>query len=1487
MRKFSRSIALLLCIVMVLGMLPATIFAAGGNNTPAFTLTTEDDIDFTNPDDASKFTILNKNSSAIQEGVGLKMITTTDAFEDCNGQVTPGEPADAVKVPVDGDWTATLKFDFSRGFAANGYYQFFGFYAAQGDDFQNLAGIRGGDGAMQNFLRVDGTITADSPDLNSTPGLVSVGTYWYRIVKAGTTYTCYRSADGEKFTEMFSYTDTGIEADSIIIDAYTGMTAGFTFTLKSLFFGETDPEGSEPPVDGSPLAGLEIPDADEIRGNITLVDEFNGETVTWTSSNPAVITDEAANGKAAGVVTRGKTDQEVTLTASAGGETKEIKVTVKAAPKEITEDNYAGYLFAHFIGERTADQEQIYFAVSEDGRHFTDMNDGEPVIRSTVGEMGLRDPYMYRSPEGDRFFIVATDLSIYHRGGWKINAQGYYDPSTTGSHYLVVYESTDLVDWGEPKWIKVAPENAGMAWAPEMIYHEESGQYIIFFASSIMDPETKYKAKPNAIYYVATRDFVNFSEPELLIDNQTDGVEEGGKPREIIDATIIKIGDWYYCAAKDGDNAEANGGIRVMKTQDLLDYTSWEKVYDLDELNLDLEGLTGLKNGRIDNSTLEGPEFFRFNKKDWADPDVPEYGLFADQYATGSGYLPIITTDVEDVNNSKNSWKILRPGEYSFDKLTKRHGTIVNLTQEELNRVKEAYANTSKLDGLEIPNADEIRGNITLVDEFNGEKITWTSSNPAVITDEAADGKAAGVVTRGKTDQKVTLTASAGGETKEIVVTVKAAPEEITEADYAGYLFAHFIGEGTEDQEQIYFAVSEDGRHFTDMNDGQPVIKSTVGEEGLRDPYMYRSPEGDRFFIVATDLSIYHRGGWKINEQGYYDPSTTGSHYLVVYESTDLVDWGEPKWIKVAPENAGMAWAPEMIYHEESGQYIIFFASSIMDPETKYKAKPNAIYYVATRDFVNFSEPELLIDNQTDGVEEGGKPREIIDATIIKIGDWYYCAAKDGDNAEANGGIRVMKTQDLLDYTSWEKVYDLDELNLDLTGLTGLKNGKIDNSTLEGPELFRFNKKDWANPNVPEYGLFADQYATGSGYLPIITTDLEDVDNSKNSWKILRPGEYSFDMLKKRHGTIVNLTQEELARVKEAYANSEQYLADKEAKKIANTLTIANSWNITEDIDLVTEKDGATITWTSSNPDVITINGSKAEVTRGASDQWVNLTATVKLGEGTATKSIRVRVLKADTGVHTITLDPNGGSVSETAIEVEHGKTASLPTPYRAGRYRFLGWFDKDGKQYTASTPITEDVTLTARWKYTGGGSHVDPVEPSKPVEPAEPAKPDTDFVDVKAGDWYEEAVSYVAENGLMTGVGNGKFNPDGAVTRAMVWTVLARMAGENTEGGSTWYAKAQAWAMETGVSDGTNPMGSITREQLATMLYRYEGSPAVSGSLNAYPDANQVSDWAVDAMIWATEEGIINGINGYLKPQDGATRAQLATMLMRWREQA
>lgn len=436
------------------------------------------------------------------------------------------------------------------------------------------------------------------------------------------------------------------------------------------------------------------------------------------------------------------------------------------------------------------------------------------------------------------------------------------------------------------------------------------------------------------------------------------------------------------------------------------------------------------------------------------------------------------------------------------------------------------------LDLIEIPYINEIRGNIDLPLDIDGTVIEWTSSNPAVIANQMIGKMAPGVVNRTDKDEKVTLTArvknGSDADAKAFHVNVLKQPEAIKDEDYKGYLFGHFIGEEDEKSEQIYIAISEDGLNFTDMNGCKPVIISNAGEKGLRDPYICRSKEGDRFFLIATDLSIYHRGGWFLNEQGYYDPSTTGSRYLVFSESLDLVHWSEPRLIDVAPRNAGMAWAPEMVYFEETGEYIIFFSSSIMDPDTKYKSKPNAIYYVSTRDFVHFSETKLFIDNQTDGAADC-KPREIIDTTILKIGDYYYSASKDGDNAEVNGGIRIHKNKNLLEPSGWEKVLDLDELGLDIKG-TGLT--ALDNSMLEGPELFRYNKCDWADKNVPEYGLIADQFMLGTGYLPFTTTDIEDRDNSKGSWKLLKPEQYSFDRLKKRHGTILNITGSELEYIK-------------------------------------------------------------------------------------------------------------------------------------------------------------------------------------------------------------------------------------------------------------------------------------------------------------------------------------------------------------------
>ena len=158
-------------------------------------------------------------------------------------------------------------------------------------------------------------------------------------------------------------------------------------------------------------------------------------------------------------------------------------------------------------------------------------------------------------------------------------------------------------------------------------------------------------------------------------------------------------------------------------------------------------------------------------------------------------------------------------------------------------------------------------------------------------------------------------------------------------------------------------------------------------------------------------------------------------------------------------------------------------------------------------------------------------------------------------------------------------------------------------------------------------------------------------------------------------------------------------------------------------------------------------------------------------------------------------------------------------------------------------------------------------------------------FSDVKTGDWYADAVKYVSDKGLMSGTGSDKFAPSATTTRAMLMTVLARYAGEDTTGGATWYEKGMNWAKANGVSDGTNPNANITREQLVTMMYRYAGSPKADGKFDSFSDAASVSTYAADAMQWAVANGIVNGSNGKLNPQDNATRAEVAAILMRFCE--
>lgn len=159
-------------------------------------------------------------------------------------------------------------------------------------------------------------------------------------------------------------------------------------------------------------------------------------------------------------------------------------------------------------------------------------------------------------------------------------------------------------------------------------------------------------------------------------------------------------------------------------------------------------------------------------------------------------------------------------------------------------------------------------------------------------------------------------------------------------------------------------------------------------------------------------------------------------------------------------------------------------------------------------------------------------------------------------------------------------------------------------------------------------------------------------------------------------------------------------------------------------------------------------------------------------------------------------------------------------------------------------------------------------------------------FDDVADDYWGADAVTFAASRELFNGTGEGTFSPNGSMTRAMLVTVLARFDGVDTGTGATWYEAGAQWAIANGISDGANLDAGITREQLATMLYRYAGSPEVTGSIDGFADAGSVSSYATDAMRWAVETGLITGVGGdMLNPTGDARRAEVATILMRFCE--
>ena len=314
------------------------------------------------------------------------------------------------------------------------------------------------------------------------------------------------------------------------------------------------------------------------------------------------------------------------------------------------------------------------------------------------------------------------------------------------------------------------------------------------------------------------------------------------------------------------------------------------------------------------------------------------------------------------------------------------------------------------------------------------------------------------------------------------------------------------------------------------------------------------------------------------------------------------------------------------------------------------------------------------------------------------------------------------------------------------------------------------------------------------------------------------------------------------------------------------------------------------VTWTSSNPSVATVeNGVVTAAARGTAV----ITATAADGSG-ASASCTVTVssyLPPANPNYRITVEATqGGTVTADPTAAKAGTTVTLtPVPHRGYQVGTVAVTDRFGE----AVAVTEQADGTYTFTMPNGQVTVTVTFEQAPLP----------FHDVAEGDWFYDAVRYAYETGLMDGVGDNLFAPNSETTRAQLVTILYRLEGEPEPGGDsgfsdvaagTWYTDAVAWAAENGIVNGTTdttfaPGDDITREQLVTVLYRYAESKgydvSASADLSGYPDAGQVQDYAQPAMAWAVAEGIVEGVDGPLNPAGNATRAQIATILMRFCE--
>ena len=308
------------------------------------------------------------------------------------------------------------------------------------------------------------------------------------------------------------------------------------------------------------------------------------------------------------------------------------------------------------------------------------------------------------------------------------------------------------------------------------------------------------------------------------------------------------------------------------------------------------------------------------------------------------------------------------------------------------------------------------------------------------------------------------------------------------------------------------------------------------------------------------------------------------------------------------------------------------------------------------------------------------------------------------------------------------------------------------------------------------------------------------------------------------------------------------------------TVTVQTNGNGSASASPATAEAGTTVTLTA-DPD----NGwrfSRWEVVEG--DVTISGNSFTMPAENVTVRAVFSPIVNLPDTYDIDLIVSDGGEARLSLTNASEGSTITVTATPDVGFK--LDYITVDGERIDGTTFTMPDHDVTVRVYFTDGAA--------------------LPFTDVSAGAWYFDAVGYVYVGGLMDGVSDTLFDPDGTMTRAMVWAILARVDGE-TVTGDGWIETAREWAVAEGVSDGENATDYVTREQLATMLWRYAGEPETDGSgVGVFDDGETVSIWAFDAMSWALNNGVITGVSDdALLPANTATRAQCAAMLMRFVE--